>query len=196
MNLRSTLRFLQPNAYLGSWRPCLLRSEPFLPQVASRTVADITQWPLHSQRARLIDGKAVARLIETEVREEIASMTARSGKRPPHLTALIVGDDPASHTYVDNKIQACDRSGITSDTVRLPSDISEESLLRKVSLLNDDPGVDGILVQLPVPNHINELNVCNVSIGLRIILMYFVFVGMQVDVVHFTVFCIVIFFLI
>ena len=193
MNLRSTLRFLQPNAYLGSWRPCLLRSEPFLPQVASRTVADITQWPLHSQRARLIDGKAVARLIETEVRKEIGAMTARSGKRPPHLTALIVGDDPASHTYVDNKIQACDRSGITSDTVRLPSDISEESLLRKVSLLNDDPGVDGILVQLPVPNHINELNVCNVSIGLRII-MYFVFVGMQVDVVHFTVFCIVIFF--
>ena len=118
-----------------------------------------------------MDGKAIARLMEAEVAAEIAFMTSSTSptakgnrrRRPPHLTAVLVGEDPASDTYVANKIKACDRSGITSDTVRLPDSVSEDALMKKISQLNHDPAVDGILVQLPVPPHIDERRVCNVS---------------------------------
>ena len=114
-------------------------------------------------KAKIMDGRAVASTIEREVSEEISALLDRGWRRPPHLTALIVGDDPASHTYITNKMKACDRSGITSDTIHLPASISEGALLRKIASLNHDEGVDGILVQLPLPPHMDETNVCNVS---------------------------------
>ena len=131
---------------------------------SSRTMSSASHFPSqHSKRAIIIDGKAIARQIEIEVAAEISHLISSGSRRPPHLTAIIVGEDPASFTYVSHKIKACERSGITSDTIRLPELTTEDLLLRKIALLNADPKVDGILVQLPVPPHMDERRVCNVS---------------------------------
>jgi len=114
-----------------------------------------------STGARILDGLSVSTSIETEVKDEISHRVKTQGLRPPHLTALLVGEDPPSHTYVANKIKACSRSGITSDTVRLPASVSEAALLYKIKSLNEDSSVDGILVQLPVPSHLSERRICN-----------------------------------
>lgn len=113
-----------------------------------------------SNQAELIDGKAVAAEIRSEIREEIKEF-AINGQRPPHLTAILVGEDPASHTYVKNKMQAAKDVGITSCTKNLPASITEQELLQIIDELNKDDNVDGILIQLPVPEHINERTICN-----------------------------------
>lgn len=110
--------------------------------------------------AIVIDGIAIAKQIKDEVKAEVKQFQ-QAGHRPPQLTVILVGSDPASVVYVRNKIKACEYTGITSDTIRLPASVTEKELLEEVDLLNKDPNVDGLLVQLPVPPHISERVVCN-----------------------------------
>ncbi|MEF8793948.1 bifunctional methylenetetrahydrofolate dehydrogenase/methenyltetrahydrofolate cyclohydrolase FolD [Thiohalorhabdus sp.] len=104
--------------------------------------------------AQLIDGKAVS----GEVRDNLAALVAdrvRRGYRAPGLAVVLVGQDPASQVYVRNKRTACDKTGIRSFSYDLPDSVSQEELLSLVASLNADPEVDGILVQLPLPAHID-----------------------------------------
>ncbi len=105
--------------------------------------------------SNLIDGKAVAAKCRAEVRDEVKKLVS-SGKRAPCLAVVLVGDDPASQVYVRNKKKACDEAGITSLEYLLPEYTSEKELLETIEFLNRDDGVDGILVQLPLPKHLNE----------------------------------------
>ena len=113
--------------------------------------------------ARIIDGKAISAQIRGEIAEKVAAFTAQHGFSPS-LTVIIVGEDPASLVYVKNKHKACEQVGIKSDIIRLPADVSETELLSLIDKLNNNKGVNGILVQLPLPKHINEESViCRIS---------------------------------
>ena len=103
---------------------------------------------------QLLDGKKVAKEVRAEIRVEVDKFIAR-GYRAPHLVAILVGDNTASHTYVRNKIKACKEVGIKDTLCQFEDSLTEEALLAKLAELNADPGVDGILVQLPLPKHIN-----------------------------------------
>jgi len=105
--------------------------------------------------ARRLDGKALAAEMRTEIAAAVAARTAL-GKRPPGLTVVLVGDNPASHSYVRNKQKACTEVGIQSTLHHLPTDTSEAELLSLLASLNADPSVHGILVQLPLPPQIRE----------------------------------------
>ncbi len=105
--------------------------------------------------AQIIDGKAIAATIRGEIKAEVDDMRAKTGK-VPGLAAVLVGDRKDSQTYVRMKKRACEEVGITSFGYDLPGDISQEELLKVVQELNDNPDVHGILVQLPLPKHINE----------------------------------------
>lgn len=104
---------------------------------------------------QLIDGKAVAAQIKKEIAEEVERIIANGGKRP-HLAAILVGHDGGSETYVANKVKSCEECGFTSTLIRYEADITEEELLNKVDELNNDPDIDGFIVQLPLPKHIDE----------------------------------------
>ena len=104
---------------------------------------------------KLIDGKKTAQDIRNEIKEEVAKMID-NGSRPPHLAAVIVGEDPASQTYVKSKEKQAKEVGFTSSLYEFPSDISEKELLQTVDFLNNDDDLDGYIVQLPLPKHINE----------------------------------------
>jgi methylenetetrahydrofolate dehydrogenase (NADP+)/methenyltetrahydrofolate cyclohydrolase len=108
--------------------------------------------------ARVLDGKEVAAQVRAEVAQEVHRMTA-AGARPPGLTAVLVGDDPASRVYVGSKIKACEEAGIASHTVRLPASVSASELAAAIDELNADDTVDGILVQLPLPKGLPEREV-------------------------------------
>lgn len=103
----------------------------------------------------LINGKALAKTIQSEIREEVDQLVA-GGARAPHLAAILVGDDPASHVYVRNKMKACERTGFQSTLVRLEADITQEQLLAEVEKLNNNPEIDGFIVQSPLPKHLDE----------------------------------------
>ena len=103
----------------------------------------------------ILDGKKTSNEIKEEIRITVNSMKA-SGERPPHLAAVLVGNDGASLTYVGSKVRSCEYVGFDSTLIRLESNISEEELLRHISDLNQDDNLDGYIVQLPLPNHINE----------------------------------------
>ncbi len=105
--------------------------------------------------ARLIDGRAISQEIRAEVRDRIEARRA-AGHRAPGLAVILVGSDPASRIYVRNKRTACEEVGIASRDYDLPADTSEAELLALIARLNDDPDIDGILVQFPLPAHINE----------------------------------------
>lgn len=107
---------------------------------------------------QLIDGKAVAAQIKKEIAEEVERIIAEGGKRP-HLAAILVGHDGGSETYVASKVKACEECGFTSTLIRYETDITEEELLAKVKELNNDADVDGFIVQLPLPKHIDEQKV-------------------------------------
>lgn len=100
--------------------------------------------------ARLIDGKAVAAALRASVAAKVATLPWRPG-----LTVILVGDDPASETYVRNKDKAAAQAGINAQTIRLPAETKQQVLLARIETLNADPAVDGILVQLPLPPHID-----------------------------------------
>jgi methylenetetrahydrofolate dehydrogenase (NADP+)/methenyltetrahydrofolate cyclohydrolase len=107
---------------------------------------------------KLIDGKAIAAQIKSEIAGEVKQILAAGGKRP-HLAAILVGHDGGSETYVASKVKTCDEIGFQSTLIRYEDDVAEETLLNKVVELNNDPGVDGFIVQLPLPKHISEQKV-------------------------------------
>ena len=108
----------------------------------------------------ILDGKLTAKTYENELTEKILKAKSLYG-RVPHLSVILVGSNKASLTYVKSKKKACLRVGMTSDIINLPADISEESLLEVINGLNQNCSVDGILVQLPLPDHINEAVIVN-----------------------------------
>lgn len=107
---------------------------------------------------QIIDGKMMAARIKEEIAAEVKEMTAR-GERPPHLVAVIVGHDGGSEAYVANKEKNCLAVGIRSTNLRFDESITEAELLKEVKRLNADPEVDGIIIQLPLPRHIDEQKV-------------------------------------
>lgn len=104
---------------------------------------------------KIIDGKALSVTVKDEVRAEVAELEAKYGRKPC-LCVIIVGENPASQVYVRNKVKAAAYTGMDSKLIELPADTSEEALLEQIRSLNEDPAVDGILVQLPLPKHIDE----------------------------------------
>ena len=109
---------------------------------------------------QLLDGKSLSIQIKEELANEVRQLTAQ-GHRPPHLAAVIVGNDGASQTYVANKEKSSREVGFTSSVYRYPESTSEKELLEAISFLNNDPEIDGFIVQLPLPKHINEQHVIN-----------------------------------
>ena len=103
----------------------------------------------------ILDGKKTSEDLKQEIAEEVKQLKAK-GKRVPHLAAVLVGNDGASLTYVGSKVKACEQVGFESTLVKLPANISEEALLREIEKLNANPEIDGYIVQLPLPKHINE----------------------------------------
>lgn len=112
----------------------------------------------HPYSARLIDGRAIASEVKQEVRAGVDRLCA-SGARPPGLAVIMVGDNPASQVYVRNKRAACEECGIHSLAIDLPQSTSEIELLARIDALNADRTIDGILVQLPLPEHIRQTEV-------------------------------------
>lgn len=102
-----------------------------------------------------IDGKATAAAIKAKIAEEVKQLVAKGGKRP-HLVAVLVGHDGGSETYVRNKVLACEECGFESTLIRYEENVTEEELLKCVDKLNHDDNVDGFIVQLPLPAHIDE----------------------------------------
>ena len=103
----------------------------------------------------LIDGKAISEQVKQEIAAEVAEIVAQGGKRP-HLAAILVGHDGGSETYVAAKVKACEICGFKSSLIRYESDVTEEELLAKVRELNEDNDVDGFIVQLPLPKHLDD----------------------------------------
>lgn len=103
----------------------------------------------------IIDGKQLALDIQAEIKEQVQTYTA-NGKRAPHLVAVLVGDNPASASYVRNKMRACERTGFHSTLLQHPDTLSQTELLQVIHDLNADSKVDGFIVQLPLPDHIDE----------------------------------------
>ncbi|XP_030758553.1 bifunctional methylenetetrahydrofolate dehydrogenase/cyclohydrolase, mitochondrial isoform X2 [Sitophilus oryzae] len=110
--------------------------------------------------SKLIDGKKISQEIQKEIRVEIDAWMNK-GHRRPCLIAILVGENPASQKYVHNKMKAAKDIGITSKTIKLPNTTTESEIIEEIKRLNEDSSVDGILVQLPVPEHVSERNVCN-----------------------------------
>ncbi len=106
----------------------------------------------------ILDGRATSASIKEEIGKEVADFVA-SGGRKPHLAAVLVGENGASITYVNAKVKACEKVGFDSTLVRLPNTTTEESLLVEIEKLNNDPSLDGFIVQLPLPDHIDESKV-------------------------------------
>ena len=104
---------------------------------------------------QLIDGKATSAEIKKEIAEEVKQIKAVGGKTP-HLAAILVGHDGGSETYVSNKVKSCKEVGFESTLIRFENDVTEEELLEAVEKLNNDPTIDGFIVQLPLPKHISE----------------------------------------
>jgi len=103
----------------------------------------------------ILDGKKTSEALKQEIAEEVKQLKEQD-KKVPHLAAVLVGDDGASLTYVGSKVKACGQVGFESTLVKLPANISEEALLQEIEKLNANPEIDGYIVQLPLPKHINE----------------------------------------
>lgn len=107
---------------------------------------------------QIIDGKVTAEEIKQEIAQEVQEIK-KSGGRAPHLAAILVGTDGASQTYVNGKVKACDRVGFESTLIKLPEETTEEELLSEIAKLNGNDEIDGFIVQLPLPKHIDEQKV-------------------------------------
>jgi len=103
----------------------------------------------------IIDGKKISEEIKNEIAAEVAEWTKNGGKTP-HLAAVLVGNDGASETYVAAKVKACNKVGFTSSEIRLPAETTQEELLIEIQNLNNNPDIDGFIIQLPLPKHIDE----------------------------------------
>ncbi len=106
----------------------------------------------------IINGKELAATIKGELREKVDKVVA-TGKRPPHLAAVLIGDHPASRSYVTNKVRSCTEAGFKSTLIQRPAEITQEALLQIVHDLNENPEIDGFIVQLPLPEHIHEMDI-------------------------------------
>ena len=106
----------------------------------------------------LLDGKKASAIVQETIAKEVSSIK-KQGKRPPHLVAILVGKNGASVTYVNNKVTACERVGFNSSIIELPENVTQDELLKKIKELNEDNNIDGFIVQLPLPKHINEQEV-------------------------------------
>ncbi|NNE26095.1 MAG: bifunctional methylenetetrahydrofolate dehydrogenase/methenyltetrahydrofolate cyclohydrolase FolD [Saprospiraceae bacterium] len=104
---------------------------------------------------QIIDGKELSQTVKQEIKEKV-DLIKESGKRPPHLSAVLVGNNPASEAYMRNKVRSCEQVGFSSDLIRKESDITQAELLAVVKQLNEDDQVDGFIVQLPLPDHIDD----------------------------------------
>lgn len=105
-------------------------------------------------RFQVLDGKALSEQLKNEIADEVRVIKANGGKTP-HLAAIIVGNDPASETYVSSKIRSCEQVGFKSTHVRLDASVTEEELLTRIDEINLSPDIDGLIVQLPLPKHIS-----------------------------------------
>jgi len=103
---------------------------------------------------KLIDGKNIASKIKSEIADEVYKLREETD-HAPHLAAILVGNDPASETYIANKEKACAETGMSSSVYRMPDDISEEELLQSIDFINNDDEIDGLIIQLPLPKHID-----------------------------------------
>ncbi len=103
----------------------------------------------------LLDGRALATTLKSEIKVEVDAILS-TGKRAPHLSAILVGNNPASESYMKNKFKSCEAVGLTSELIRFNEDITEKELISAVVKLNEDPKVDGFIVQLPLPEHIDS----------------------------------------
>ena len=103
----------------------------------------------------ILDGKATSNQIKEELSQEVSALKA-SGKRPPHLAAVLVGNDGASLTYVGSKVRSCEKIGFDSTLIRLEDNVTQDELLETINSLNNDTTLDGFIVQLPLPKHIDE----------------------------------------
>ena len=115
---------------------------------------------ISSKGMTIIDGKALSDKILKEIENEHSELQAKVGRKAG-LAVIIVGENPASQIYVRNKIRACERVGFHSETIRFDENITEENLLLEIEKLNNDSNIDGILVQLPIPKHIDGLKIIN-----------------------------------
>ncbi len=109
----------------------------------------------------ILDGKQTAANIKAEIAAEVNEMVSK-GQRPPHLAAILVGNDGGSETYVANKVKACETCGFKSTLLRFPDTVTEDELIEAIHKLNQDPDVDGFIVQLPLPKHIDEQKVTDI----------------------------------
>lgn len=107
---------------------------------------------------KLLEGKVASSAIKDDIKNKISQLTTE-GKKIPHLAAILVGNDPASETYVASKVKSCKEVGIKSTLIRYESSVTESELLNKIDELNNDKNIDGILVQVPLPKHISEKKV-------------------------------------
>lgn len=107
---------------------------------------------------QIIDGKLLSETIKQEIAQEVTAMV-NAGKKRPHLAAVLIGEDPASQAYVGSKVRSCEQVGFQSTLIKRDASISEQELLDIVKGLNEDPSVDGFIVQLPLPKHIDETKV-------------------------------------
>jgi methylenetetrahydrofolate dehydrogenase (NADP+)/methenyltetrahydrofolate cyclohydrolase len=110
---------------------------------------------------QILDGKALAQKIETKVSEGAKELKAKTG-RVPGLAVILVGHDPASQAYVGMKKKACDRAGFYSVTHEMPEDISQEAIIKTIEMMNANPNIDGILIQLPLPKHIDTTKILEI----------------------------------
>jgi methylenetetrahydrofolate dehydrogenase (NADP+)/methenyltetrahydrofolate cyclohydrolase len=113
----------------------------------------------------ILDGKLLAQTIKEELKVSVTKIVENGGK-PPHLAAVLVGDSPASQAYVRNKVRSCEQVGFESTLIQRPADATQEEILAIVQQLNEDPNIDGFIVQLPLPKHIDE-SVVNLAIDPR-----------------------------
>jgi len=111
----------------------------------------------------ILDGKSLSRKIKLDLKEEVGKIKSQ-GKRTPHLIAILIGDNPASHTYVNAKKKACEEIGFQSTVIKFPKTISQIDLLEKIHQINETETVDGLIVQLPLPSHIkSSVVISNIS---------------------------------
>lgn len=108
----------------------------------------------------LLDGKKTSNDIKDEIAQEVLDIIRKGGKKP-HLAAILVGNNGASETYVNAKVKACEKVGFDSTLVRLPDDVSEEELITNIHKINENKFIDGLIVQLPLPDHIDEKKIIN-----------------------------------
>ena len=106
----------------------------------------------------ILDGKETSKDIQEEIALEVTQFIASGGKKP-HLAAILVGNDGASETYIGAKVNACKKAGLESTLLRFVNDVTEEELLSAIEKINNNPSIDGLIIQLPLPSHINEIKV-------------------------------------